>query len=98
MPDNELTQEPLARVRLVGPRWTKRADRALTGIGGERASAGVIAAGVIGTQDRDSTSGLLYESPPGVGDAADRRLSGLGSQRSVINERSMRLTASALAQ
>jgi len=98
MPDNEFTQVPLARFRLVGPRWTKRADRALTGIGGERASAGVIAAGVIGTQDRDSTSGLLYESPPGVVDEADRRLSGLESQRIVINERSMRLTASALAQ
>lgn len=96
--DNEFVQIPIAEFHLTGASWTKRSDRPLTGIGGDRTSAGFVIAGSIGTQDRDSTTGLIYESPPGVVDQADKKLSGLENQRIVINERSLRLRTTALAK
>ncbi len=98
MPDNEFSQVPIARFTLSGAPWTKRSDRVISGIGGERASIGLVTASSIGTADKDSLSGLIYDSPPGVIDQADQKLSGLQAQRIVINEHSMRLTATALAK
>lgn len=95
--DNAFTQLPLALFRLTGASWLKRADRTLTGIAGERTGAGSVQASTIGTMDRDSTSGLIYDSPPGVTDAPDQIVTGLENQRVQINERSMRLTAQNLA-
>ena len=96
--DNEFTQVPIARFLLRGAAWLKRAAQPVTGIGGERTSVGFVAAGVIGTQDKDSASGLIYDSPPGVVDQSDVKLTGLENQRVVINEKSMRLTATTLAK
>ena len=96
--DNEFTQVPIARFRFTGASWLKRSAQSLTGVAGERTSLGVVAAGTIGTADQDSTSGLVYQSPPGVVDQADQKLSGLENQRIVINEQSMRLTTTALAK
>jgi hypothetical protein len=95
--DDAFTQLPIAQFRLTGASWLKRADRALTGIAGDRTGPGAVQASTIGTMDRDSTSGLIYESPPGVNDAPDQIITGLENQRVQINERSMRITAQQLA-
>jgi cell surface protein SprA len=93
--ENDFSQVVVSRLRFVGANWLKRSDRTLTGIAGERTGIGRVFAGVVGTQD--SLSSLGYQSPPGVVDEADRRLTGLENERVVINERSLRLTATALA-
>jgi hypothetical protein len=94
--DDAFTQIPLAQFRLTGAAWLKRADRTLTGIAGEKSGQGSVQASTIGTMDRDSTSGLFYDPPPGVTDAPDQIITGLENQRLQINERSMRLTAQRL--
>ena len=96
--DNEFTQVPIARLRFTGATWLKRSPETLVGVAGERTSAGIVAAATIGTTDQDSTSGLVYQSPPGVVNQSDQKLSGLENQRIVINEQSMRLTATALSK
>lgn len=93
--DNEFSQTVIARLRFTGAAWLKRSDRTLAGIGGVREGTGLVFAGVVGTQD--SLSALGYQSPPGVVNEADRRLTGLENQAVVVNERSMRLTATRLA-
>ncbi len=95
--DDAFTQVPLAEFRLTGASWLKRADKVIAGIAGERTGFGAVQASTIGTMDRDSTSGLIYDSPPGVTDAPDQIITGLESQRVQINERSMRITAQQLA-
>ncbi len=94
--DDAFTQLPLALFKLTGASWLKRSDRVLTGIAGEQTAPGAMQASTIGTMDRDSTSGLLYDSPPGVTDAPDQIITGLENQRIQINERSMRITAQQL--
>ena len=96
--DNEFTQVPIARFKFTGASWLKRSQQSLAGVAGERTSIGVVAASTIGTADKDSTSGLVYDSPPGVVDQSEQKLSGLENQRIVINEQSMRLTTTALAR
>ena len=96
--DNEFTQVPIARFRFTGATWLKRSAQTLVGVAGERTSAGTVTAATIGTTDQDSTSGLVYQSPPGVINQAGQKLSGLENQRIVINEQSMRLTATSLAK
>ncbi len=95
--DDAFTQVPIAQFRLTGAAWLKRADRPINGIAGDRTLQGAVQASTIGTMDRDSTSGLIYESPPGVNDAPDQIITGLENQRVQINERSLRLTAQQLA-
>ncbi|HWJ21509.1 MAG TPA: cell surface protein SprA, partial [Gemmatimonadaceae bacterium] len=92
-PDDQFTEVPLARLRLVGSPWLKRSERAVQGIGGEAPGLAnsYVVAGIIGTQD--STATLVYDSPPGVTDAPDQKQTGLETNRVQINERSMRLTA-----
>jgi cell surface protein SprA len=92
---NAFSRVAITRFRLVGANWLKRSDRTIRGIGGDRAGNGRVFAGVIGTQD--SLSALGYQSPPGVVDESERQLTGLENQRVVINERSLRLTATSLA-
>ncbi len=96
LPDDRFSQLPIAKLMLTGARWLKRADRALRGIAGDRTSIGLLSAGSIGTQDKDSLSGLIYDSPPGVIDEALTKVTGLESARTVINEHALRLTASQL--
>ncbi len=94
--DNAFSQVPIAGLKLRGAPWLRRADRAIAGVGGQRPSLGLLFASTIGTQDKDSLSGLMYDSPPGVIDQAEQKLIGIENQRIVINERSMRMTATQL--
>ncbi len=95
--DNDFVRVPLARLRLTGAPWLKRDDKPLLGIAGELpAPNGYVIAGVIGTQDRDRTGGIDYESPPGVTDEPDTKTVALSSSRVQVNERSLRLTAGGL--
>ncbi|HVF39508.1 MAG TPA: cell surface protein SprA, partial [Gemmatimonadaceae bacterium] len=95
--DNEFTQVPIARLRLTGAPWLKRRDTGIRGIGAEEAGSGYVNAGVIGTQDRNVSGGVSYESPPGVVDEPDTKRSNFQTNRVQINERSLRLTAGDLA-
>ena len=96
--DNDFTQVPIARLRLTGAPWVKRADTGLRGIGSEVNGSGYVNAGVIGTQDRNLPGGISYESPPGVVDEPDTKRSQFQTSRVQINERSLRLTAGNLDQ
>ena len=96
--DAAFSLTPITRLRIVGAPWLKRADRPLSGAGGTRAAfIGTVIASTIGTQDRDSTRGVFYESPPGVSDAPDQASSVFGSQQLQVNERSLRLLATQIA-
>lgn len=93
-PDDRYTLVPLARLRVTGAGWLKRAPRPLRGLGGDEESlGGFVIASVIGTQDRDSTRGLVYDPPPGVTDAPEQARTGIGLAGAAINETSMRLLA-----
>ncbi|MHB1223082.1 MAG: T9SS outer membrane translocon Sov/SprA, partial [Gemmatimonadaceae bacterium] len=94
--DQLRVQIPMARLRLVGSPWLKRSERGLRGIAGEQVGQGTVIATVIGTADRDSLAGLIYESPPGVTDQPDQRQTGLEANRTQVNERSLRLLATDL--
>ncbi|MBA3645071.1 MAG: cell surface protein SprA [Gemmatimonadaceae bacterium] len=93
---DDFSTVPLARLRLTGAPWLKLNDHALRGIAGDQPGVGIVQAGVIGTQDRNLTSGVSYESPPGVSDAPTSKTVSLQTGRVQINERSLRLTATAL--
>ncbi|MBI4503196.1 MAG: cell surface protein SprA [Gemmatimonadetes bacterium] len=80
----------LARVRLVGAPWVKRAGTPLAGIAGSRAELhGEVVASIISTENKD----LGYTSPPGVTNQTQQVGGALqfGSQQ--INEQSLRLLA-----
>jgi hypothetical protein len=92
--DDRFTQVPIARLQVTGAWWLKRAPRPLYGLGGEQqALGGYVIATSIGTQDRDSTRGLVYDPPPGVTDAPEQQQTGIGFAGAAINETSMRLLA-----
>jgi hypothetical protein len=97
LPDNEFSRVAIARLRLTGSPWIKRLDTGIRGIGGEQPAGGFVSAGVIGTQDRGLTSGISYESPPGVVDEPDTKRSNFETNRIQVNERSLRVTATDLA-
>ena len=84
----------LARLRLVGSPWVRRAEAPIAGISGAAAEpSGEVIASVISTENRTD---LGYESPPGVFEGVSRRggdRSTLGTQ---INEKSLRLIARGL--
>ena len=96
--DQQFGLTPVARLRVLGAAWLKRSDRALEGIAGTQSSlaGGAVIASVIGTQDRDSTRAIFYEPPPGVTEVADQASSVFGAQQVQVNERSLRLLATAL--
>jgi len=93
---DEFNTVPIARLRLTGAPWLKLSDHSLRGIAGDQTGSGLVQAGVIGTQDRNLANGVSYESPPGVTDAPTSKTVALQTGRVQINERSLRLTASAL--
>ena len=93
---DEFSTVPLARLRLTGAPWLKLSDHSLRGIAGDQPGTGLVQAGVIGTQDRNLTTGVSYESPPGVTDAPTSKTVALQTGRVQINERSLRLTATSL--
>jgi hypothetical protein len=84
----------LARMRLVGSPWVRRAETPIAGISGSTGKAiGAVAVSVISTENRND---LGYESPPGVVETALRRggdRSQLGTQ---INEKSLRIIGSGM--
>jgi hypothetical protein len=84
----------LARLRLVGSPWLRRAEAPIAGISGAAAEpSGEVIASIVSTENRID---LGYESPPGVFEAVSSRggdRSTLGTQ---INEKSLRLIARGL--
>ena len=83
----------LARLRLVGASWLKRATTPIRGIAGsEGTGIGDVAASVVSTENRD----LGYTPPPGVVDEAARVDANVQIGATQINERSLRLLASGL--
>ncbi len=98
--DDDFVTVPVARLRLTGAAWLKRSAKPLRGIAGTEtaiAGNGFVIAASIGTQDRDSLRGLVYEPPPGVTDEAEQQQV-IGPSSIAINERSMRLLAGGLAR
>lgn len=80
----------IARLRLVGSSWLKRAETPIRGVAGDRGTgSGAVVASVVSTENRD----LGYSPPPGVFDQADRRDADLQLGTAQINERSLRLLA-----
>jgi hypothetical protein len=96
MGDDAFATLPLARLRLLGSPWIKRNDRTVRGIAGDEPAPGFTIASVIGTQDRDTLRNVDYESPPGIGDEAEQRQTGLENMVQQINERSLRILAGGL--
>lgn len=96
--DDQFSLVPVARLRVVGAAWLKRADHVLNGFAGNERTlgGGAVIASVIGTQDNDSTRGIFYQPPPGVGEVPDEATSVVSPQQTQINERSLRLQATAL--
>ncbi|MBI4410270.1 MAG: hypothetical protein HY561_11210, partial [Gemmatimonadetes bacterium] len=85
----------LARMRIVGSRWTKRATHGiLRGLAGE--SEGSAAGFKVGPVSR-LTDGGAYSSPPGVGDQLQDPTASFGTGGVVFNEKSVRLSYEGLA-
>jgi hypothetical protein len=83
----------LARMRLIGAPWLKRAPAPISGLSGSVAEPhGEVVASVVSTENQD----LGYESPPNLGNQAERQGQNLELGIRQINERSLRLLASDL--
>jgi hypothetical protein len=81
----------LARVKLVGAPWVKRAGAPIAGLsGGTSQPHGEVIASVVSTENSD----LGYEPPPGVFDAGATRGGQFNPGATQINERSLRLVGS----
>ncbi|NIN11438.1 MAG: cell surface protein SprA [Gemmatimonadales bacterium] len=80
----------LARMRITGAPWLKRAATPITGLSGSRAVArGEVIASIVTTENTD----LGYTPPPGVTNQPERFDVGLGIGTVQINEKSLRLLA-----
>ncbi len=89
-----VAQFALARMRLVGSSWIRRAERPILGISGSLSEpTGEVIASVISTEN---STDLGYESPPGVFEGVSRRGGDRGSLGTQINEKSLRLIARGL--
>ena len=89
-----VTRFALARMRLVGSSWVRRAESPIAGLSGSLAEpSGEVIASVVSTEN---SSDLGYESPPGVIEAVSRREGDRGSLGTQINEKSLRLIARGL--
>ncbi len=79
----------LARLKLVGAPWVKRAGTPITGLAGDRGQPhGEVVASVVSTENQ---ADLGYEPPPGVTDQGTNVGGGLEVGATQINERSLRL-------
>jgi len=98
--DDAFITTAIARLAFVGAPWLKRSSHPLTGIAGDREQMttgnGYVISGLIGTESRDSTRGLVYEPPPGVTDEPDNLQTPFDPTRVQVNERSLRLQAGGL--
>ncbi len=83
----------LARMRLVGAPWIKRADTPIPGLSGSSgALRGEVAVSVITTEDSE----LGYESPPGVTDEGVRADQAVQIGVTQVNETALRVLATDL--
>jgi hypothetical protein len=79
----------LARVKLVGAPWVKRAETPIAGLSGSAGEAhGEVIASIVSTENHLD---LGYEPPPGVVDQGATTTGGLHVGTVQINERSLRL-------
>ena len=85
----------LARLRLVGSPWVRRAEKPIAGISGSLAEpSGEVIASVISTEN---STDLGYQSPPGVFGGVSRRGGDQNELGTQVNETSLRLIARQLA-
>lgn len=78
----------LARMKFIGASWVRRADRPIKGLSGSLAETnGEIAVTEVSTVNTE----LGYESPPGLGNQANRKDGGRDVQGQQINEKSLRI-------
>lgn len=91
--DDDFVRIAMARLRLVGAPWLKRADRPISGAAGDSAvlTGGYVIASVVGTLD--STDKLPYSPPPGVVQQAENRQADYTNSLQQVNERALRLQA-----
>jgi hypothetical protein len=83
----------LARMKLVGAPWIKRAETPIVGLSGRRGEPhGEVLASIVSTENVD----LGYTSPPGATDEAEREGATFEFGFQQINERSLRLLATDL--
>ncbi|HEX2611447.1 MAG TPA: hypothetical protein VHK68_10590, partial [Gemmatimonadales bacterium] len=84
----------IARMRLVGSPWVRRAQSPIAGISGSSAKpTGEVVASIVSTENRTD---LGYESPPGVIEGVARRGGDQSSLGTQINEKSLRIIASGM--
>ena len=80
----------LARMRLLGAPWLKRAATPIAGLSGSQGEPrGEVAVSVVGTENQD----LGYTSPPGVANLPDQRGAEFQFGPTQINERALRVLA-----
>ena len=91
--DDDFRRIALAKFRLVGAPWLKRAERPLSGAAGDSLGPinGYVIASVVGTLDSSAT--LPYSAPPGVIQAAESKTSNVTNTLTQVNERALRLQA-----
>ena len=94
LPDDMLSTIPIARLRLVGSPWLKRAEQTLAGAAAEEHAGGSVIAAVIGTDDAGGR--LDYQPPPGVIDQRETTSGEFVPGLLQINERALRLLATGL--
>lgn len=88
----EPTQLPIAEFSLTGAPWLDRADQTLAGIAGIRPDVGTfVITSTIGTTD--SSTAVIYQPPPGVGDQPNVKGAQFQGGLTQINESSMRIQA-----
>jgi hypothetical protein len=93
IPDQPGGEQPeylgLARLKLVGAPWVKRAETPIAGLSGSRGAAhGEVIVSVVSTENRND---LGYEPPPGVVDQGANITGGLQVGTVQINEHSLRV-------
>ncbi len=89
--DNEdLTQLPIAQLRVTGAPWLTRRNAPLVGVAGIRPDVGFVIASSIGTND--SSAAVVYQPPPGVTDQTNTKGAQFASVTE-INEHAMRIQA-----
>lgn len=85
----------LARMKLIGSQWARRADSPIKGISGSLAEThGAIISSIVSTVNTE----LGYTSPPGLGDQVSRKDGGRDLQGQQINEKSLRVLGAGLLQ
>ena len=93
--DDIVARFAVARMKLIGSSWIRRADRPIKGLSGSLAEThGEIAVTVISTVNTE----LGYQSPPGLGNQANRKDGGRDTQGQQINEKSLRVLGADLLQ